>query len=87
MTFDGKHPCRLCHAVSKSRQRQADEKKEHPELSLLKLASSEFIIPGTTLTPTPRSIDFRVIDFAPIHTGNSLFGESPLLPPPRGRCA
>jgi len=84
MTFDGKHPCRMCNALAKSRKRQAEEKKEQPDVSPLKLVSSEFVAPGITEAPIPRLIDLPVLGFVPRQKGSSLHGKSPPVPPPRG---
>ena len=84
MTFDGKHPCRMCQALAESRKRQTDEKKKQPDASPLKLVSSEFVAPGITEAPIPRAVDLPVLGFVPRQNGSSLYGKSPPLPPPRG---
>jgi hypothetical protein len=75
MTFDGRHPCRLCHLVQKG---QAQERQHHPtpepgqklELALL-LATVALLHP-----PTP---DVLVWDSFQPGTRT----ESPPTPPPR----
>ena len=83
MTFDGKHPCHMCQAIAESRKHQAEEKKEHPDTSPLQLLSKEFVAPGTTAAPTPRSVDCRVVGFVPVRTAGTLYCQCPPVPPPR----
>ena len=84
MTFGGKHPCRMCQSLAESRKRQAEEKKEQPDVSPLKWVSSEFVAPGITGAPTPCTVDLPVLGFVPRQSGSSLYGKSPPVPPPRG---
>ena len=77
MTFDGKHPCRLCHVVQKG---QAQERQEHknfakqddslqlglpPRIPMLFHPPRPAQMVEVTLVPDPRP-------------------ESPPTPPPRG---
>ena len=84
MTFDGKHPCRMCQALAESRKRQAEEKKEPPDTSPLKRISNEFVAPAISEAPTPYVVEFPIIDFLPQAAGSSLYAKTPPVPPPRG---
>jgi len=73
-TFDGAHPCSLCHAVSKGKN---SEKK--PDL--------QWSTPKIDMICGPRAIrlvpPFRRFDYASVDFSFFDIGQSPLVPPPR----
>jgi hypothetical protein len=73
-TFDGAHPCSLCHAVNKGKN---SEKKSDLQLATPKID----MICGSRairLVPPFRSFEYASADFS-----FSDIGQSPLVPPPR----
>jgi hypothetical protein len=73
-TFDGAHPCSLCHAVSKAK---SSEKKSDLQSSFVRL---DMICPG--------SVSIAQRSFAPVVFPELVFfcpnnRSSPLAPPPR----
>jgi hypothetical protein len=73
-TFDGAHPCSLCHAVNKGKN---SEKKSDLQLATPKID----MIYGSRairLVPPFRSFEYASADFS-----FSDIGQSPLVPPPR----
>ena len=73
-TFDGAHPCSLCHAVNKGKN---SEKK--PDL--------QWSTPKIDMIYAPRAIrlvpPFRSFEYASAYFSFFDIGQSPLVPPPR----
>ncbi|MBE7502624.1 MAG: hypothetical protein HS113_20525 [Verrucomicrobiales bacterium] len=77
MTFDGQHPCPLCHAVQQGRQQ---EEKQRPQLGLEN--RFELGLPATaalTLRWCPPAWDVAAFDFATWHS----LPHPPPKPPPK----
>jgi hypothetical protein len=73
-TFDGAHPCSLCHVVNKGKN---SEKKSDLQSSTPKI---DMICP-----PRPKRILrwFVAFEYAPVNCSWSEVGRSPPVPPPR----
>jgi hypothetical protein len=73
-TFDGAHPCSLCHAVNMAKN---SEKKSDLQLATPKI---DMIcgLRAIRLVPPFRSFQYALADFS-----FSDIGQSPLVPPPR----
>jgi len=73
-TFDGQHPCRLCHVIAAGKQTEQKQPVSKIETKIdfwLTLAGCELIPPAQTLYSRPVSV------FPPLRL------ESPPTPPPR----
>jgi hypothetical protein len=73
-TFDGAHPCALCHVVNKGK---ASEQKREMQTSFAKI---DIVCVSRNIRLLPRQIPFEYV------TSNSRLSESdysPLVPPPR----
>lgn len=73
-TFDGAHPCALCHVVNKGK---ASEQKREMQTSFAKI---DIVCVSRNIRLLPRQIPFEYV------TSNSGLSESdysPLVPPPR----
>jgi hypothetical protein len=73
-TFDGAHPCALCHVVNKGK---ASEQKREMQTSFAKI---DIVCVSRKIPLLPRQIPFEYV------TSNSRLSESdysPLVPPPR----
>jgi hypothetical protein len=73
-TFDGAHPCALCHVVNKGK---ASEQKREMQTSFAKI---DIVCVSRTLRLLPREIPFEYV------TSNGRLSEtdySPPVPPPR----
>jgi hypothetical protein len=73
-TFDGDHPCSLCHMVNKAKnsEKKSDVQSPSPKIDMICSARSfRFLAPF-------RRIDYRTADIFAYQTG-----ESPPNPPPR----
>jgi hypothetical protein len=73
-TFDGAHPCSLCHAVSKGK---SSEKKSDLQLPAQKI--DMICAPGATRI----SRSFVPFEYASISWFSFTIGDSPPVPPPR----
>jgi hypothetical protein len=73
-TFDGAHPCSLCHVVNKGK---ASEKKSNTQSSLPKI---DIVCVARTFQLLPKSVQFEYVvsDCALFQSGHS-----PPVPPPR----
>lgn len=74
-TFDGEHPCRLCHFVEEGRKAESTHQKD------LKLEAKKTFfcqLPGLALCPP---LDFNLI--TPASFSSQARAEAPPLPPPR----
>lgn len=73
-TFDGQHPCSLCHAVKEGKEAERKESKlKPPERLLLGL-----MVPPPTLPPPPAAVHRSAPD-RPLAS----FRDAPPRPPPR----
>jgi hypothetical protein len=73
-TFDGAHPCSLCHAVNKGKN---SEKKSDLQLATPKI---DMICGPRAIRLVP---PFRRFDYASVDFSFFDIGQSPLVPPPR----
>ena len=73
-TFDGAHPCSLCHAVNKGKN---SEKKSDLQLATPKI---DMICGPRAIRLVP---PFRGFQYASADFSFSDIGQSPLVPPPR----
>ena len=73
-TFDGTHPCSLCHAVNtgKNSEKKSDLQSSTPKIDMI-------CAPRAIRLVTP----FRRFDYALDSFSFSDIGKSPLVPPPR----
>ena len=76
-TFDGEHPCALCHAVEEGR-RQQQEKEPTPIIE--QLAKLSFLRPLPVSLPLPTSVSMVFPSFFDVGEGRV---EAPPTPPPR----
>ena len=79
-TFDGKHPCSLCHKIRAGRQQEEQQRKETFLIKTEKMMDVMVAIRRALVSPSP--VDFGdAIPFVPhLHAG---FLEPPPTPPPR----
>jgi hypothetical protein len=73
-TFDGAHPCSLCHVVNKGKnsEKKSDLQSPTPKIDMICMSRLSHLIRPFTL------VEYSVCDFGP-----SLIGRSPPVPPPR----
>ena len=73
-TFDGAHPCSLCHAVNtgKNSEKKSDLQSPAPKMDMIYVACTIRLIP-------PFKLFQHALDNFPL----SDIGQSPLVPPPR----
>ena len=73
-TFDGTHPCSLCHVVNKgkSSEKTSDFQSSTPKVDMICVSRLRHLI--RPFIP----VEYSVRDFGP-----SRIGRSPLVPPPR----
>ena len=73
-TFDGAHPCSLCHVVNKgkSSEKKSDLQSPTPKIDMICVSRLSHLI--RPFVP----VEYWVRDFGP-----SLIGRSPPVPPPR----
>jgi hypothetical protein len=73
-TFDGAHPCSLCHAVNKGKnsERKSDLQLAAPKIDMICGPCAIRLVPP-----------FRRFEYASADFSFSDIGESPLVPPPR----
>lgn len=76
-TFDGKHPCPLCHAVQRGRQQ---EEKQRPALGLD--PQRELALPESVLCPLARPPGEYWLPTLPLPAWHA-FAHAPPKPPPR----
>ncbi len=79
-TFDGRHPCALCHVVQQGREQEQRAKKDLPGLSPDRALDILCQAPRTAV-PLPPTDATQAVPFVPrVHTD---FDEQPPVPPPR----
>jgi len=73
-TFDGAHPCSLCHAVNhgKNSERKSDLQSPAPKIDMIYTACAIRLIPP-----------FNLLEYALDNFSFSDIGKSPPVPPPR----
>ena len=73
-TFDGAHPCSLCHAVNtgKNSEKKSDLQSSTPKIDMICAARA------IRLVPPLKHFEYASVDFS-----LSDMGEPPLVPPPR----
>jgi hypothetical protein len=73
-TFDGAHPCSLCHVVNKGKnsEKKSDLQSPTPKIDMICVSRLSHLI--RPFIP----VEYSVRDFGP-----SLIGRSPPVPPPR----
>src|SRR5205823_8508954 len=73
-TFDGAHPCSLCHAVNngKNSEKKSDLQSSTPKMDMIYVACTIRLIPP-----------FKLFEYALDNFPLSDIGQSPLVPPPR----
>jgi len=73
-TFDGAHPCSLCHAVNtgKNSEKKSDLQSSTPKIDMI------CVTRAIRLTPPFRRLDYLTSDFSVCE-----FRRSPAVPPPR----
>ena len=73
-TFDGSHPCALCHAVTKGKKSEKKSEFQTPSAKIDLICSARVIclIPG-----------FVQFEYGVINSSFSAIGDSPPVPPPR----
>ena len=74
MTFDGSHPCHLCHAVAEGKK---SEKKSEILPTVAKL---DLICPSQPQTWQP---PFVLYDYGAVTLGIAVRNQAPPTPPPR----
>jgi hypothetical protein len=80
MTFDGKHPCRLCRKVMQGAQRERQDQEKHPWVKADKKPEL-FFEARRTLLPDAPSTATAARPFVP--SLHSEFDQPPPTPPPR----
>ncbi|PTY05328.1 hypothetical protein DB346_01810 [Verrucomicrobia bacterium LW23] len=78
-TFDGEHPCSLCHTVKIGKAKEQDAQKDAALKSTVKL---EFLLAARHLIAMPRLVE-RPSSFAPHRASVSTRADVPPRPPPR----
>jgi hypothetical protein len=82
-TFDGQHPCELCHSIAKAEEEKS-ESQETPLLPDLRKLELKNILPTECLTARkPISSKFLPPAFAEPGSSLPLARKSPDTPPPR----
>jgi hypothetical protein len=73
-TFDGAHPCSLCHAVNtgKNSEKKSDLQSPAPKIDMIYVACATRLIPS-----------FKFFEYAVDNFSFSEVGQPPLVPPPR----
>jgi hypothetical protein len=74
-TFDGQHPCNLCHFVAEGKKSERAKEVVKAETKLDLISSPYFILPS----PTEHSIELTVL-----LVSGRLRLDAPPSPPPRG---
>jgi hypothetical protein len=73
-TFDGAHPCSLCHAVNKAKNSEKKSDLQSPKTKI------DMICVACIFRPIPPFIPF---DYPATVFSNSVRGNAPPVPPPR----
>jgi len=73
-TFDGAHPCSLCHAVNKGKnsEKKSDLLSLEPKIDIICVARTSCLMPS-----------FVAFEYATTATSTFDMGHSPPVPPPR----
>ena len=73
-TFDGAHPCSLCHAVNagKSSEKKSDLQSSNPKIDMIYTVRTIRLIPA-----------FALFAYAPVTFSSLEIAHSPPIPPPR----
>jgi len=79
-TFDGQHPCSLCHKIRAGRQQEEQQQKENLLIKTEKVMDVQVAIRQALAPPAPVDVRDAIPFVSHLHAG---FREPPPTPPPR----